>query len=68
MEGSWLRSRYVILRRMGSSCRGRLMSGAQEYESIYRAGIAVATNPQSNREQNIRRKRDDVDDDDEVQR
>ena len=68
MEGSWLRSRYVIPRRMGFSCHGRLTSGAQEYESIYRAGIAVAANPQSSREQNIRRKRGNDDDDDEVQR
>jgi serine/threonine/tyrosine-interacting protein len=41
---------------------------SQEYESIYRASIAVAAFPQSNREQNTRRKRDDDDDDDEVQR
>lgn len=40
----------------------------QEYESIYRANLTLASFPQSTREQSIRRKREDDDDDDEVQR
>ncbi|KAF8583323.1 phosphatases II [Ramaria rubella] len=55
-------------RRYCISPNGGFMTQIKEYESIYRASLAVASFPQSNREQTIRRKREDEDDEDEVQR
>lgn len=55
-------------RRYCISPNGGFLTQIKEYESIYRASIAVASFPQNNREQNTRRKRDDEDDEDEVLR
>ncbi|KAF8513786.1 protein-tyrosine phosphatase-like protein, partial [Gautieria morchelliformis] len=54
-------------RRYCISPNGGFMTQIKEYESIYRAGLAVASFPQSNREQSVRRKREDDDDEEEVQ-